>query len=258
MFSDFKIGQSSSSSAAGSDGYWDSELAALLSGSGTMSGGLYAHLRAAHRTGSATAQEQSAMATTAIAGLDSLRNLLRSDTVASLAWLDEVHAIHEQEVLLLEVFSIKARGKVAAQTADEGLDWQAYLTEADRDRLAAIGEMDPAAHGEAVLWAQSYLNRSLLRDTWLEEEITERRAIPLEHPSLFPNPSSGALYVTLPWQAEQIVIYDIQGRNVLSSYPGAAKEVVINLGVLPDGLYILKAISPTGAQWSERFVYQKR
>jgi hypothetical protein len=65
------------------------------------------------------------MATTAIAGLDVLRNLLRSDTVASLAWLDEVHAIHEQEVLLLEVFSIKARGKVAAQTADEGLDWQA-------------------------------------------------------------------------------------------------------------------------------------
>jgi WD40 repeat protein len=74
--------------------------------------------------------------------------------------------------------------------------------------------------------------------------------------TLFPNPTSGTLYVTLPWQSEQINIYDLQGRNVLSSYPGAAKELVINLGALPEGLYILQAISPTGAQWSERFVFQ--
>jgi hypothetical protein len=53
--------------------------------------------------------------------------------------------------------------------------------------------MDPAADGEAVLWAQSYLNRSLLRDTWLEEEITERKAIPARTSISVPQPQQWQL-----------------------------------------------------------------
>jgi hypothetical protein len=60
---------------------------------------------------------------------------------------------------------------------------------------------------------------------------------------IFPNPTSGVVQIVLPdqWSGTPIDlgIYDLVGRKVKDLYSGGAKQLMLDLQTLPDGVYTL-------------------
>jgi hypothetical protein len=63
--------------------------------------------------------------------------------------------------------------------------------------------------------------------------------------SIFPNPVSGAVTIAASAEMQQLNVYDITGRLVASPSP-AGERVVFDTGVLPQGVYLVRALLKDG------------
>ena len=63
--------------------------------------------------------------------------------------------------------------------------------------------------------------------------------------SIFPNPVSGMVIISAESEIEQLSIFDITGRMVVSQSP-AGERVVFDAGALPPGVYLVRALLKDG------------
>jgi len=75
--------------------------------------------------------------------------------------------------------------------------------------------------------------------------ITEPDAVNTTTLSIVPNPVSSVLTIVAPSEMQQLHIFDITGRLAYSQSP-ASNQVVFDTGVLPAGVYLVRALMKDG------------
>ena len=75
---------------------------------------------------------------------------------------------------------------------------------------------------------------------------------------IYPNPSKGILNVSIPSYSGELKInlFDINGREVLSSSENFSIEKSINLKGLESGIYVLKLQGNDGLSYTEKIVLE--
>ena len=63
--------------------------------------------------------------------------------------------------------------------------------------------------------------------------------------SIFPNPVSGIVTISVSAEMQQLTIYDITGRMIENRSP-AGERVVFDTGTLPKGVYLVRALLTDG------------
>lgn len=61
--------------------------------------------------------------------------------------------------------------------------------------------------------------------------------------SVFPNPTTGILHVQCSEQIQQIVIYDLSGRQIMSCIGQAEQPNTLNVNSLTSGLYFIRILT---------------
>ncbi|MCW3122508.1 MAG: hypothetical protein JWQ38_2000 [Flavipsychrobacter sp.] len=94
----------------------------------------------------------------------------------------------------------------------------------------------------------------MVRDT--TQDYTAVQTVTKNDIKIYPNPASSELTVTSPdlSEGEEVLIYNLWGQKVISATTTKKHEVIMNVGTLPSGMYIIQIISPSGSKEVRRFV----
>jgi hypothetical protein len=171
-----------------------------------------------------------------------------------------VSPIGEEEAAWLRAFSVRSaaqeRWLLEPDTAGFG-HWSSRLTEEERDFLEALAMESPAEFGEPVLWAQSFLNRTIIEDQW--QMASARAAGEMAQVNqagfAYPNPTTGLLFLSFEGEGGPLRLLDSEGR-VVREWPAVRDGQSIGLDGLPDGTYLLRLIKVTGGELVHRVVLQ--
>lgn len=72
--------------------------------------------------------------------------------------------------------------------------------------------------------------------------------------SITPNPTSGLLHISSNNLINEVVVFDLLGKQVFSSKYSALNEANLDLSTLQNGAYLLKAISQNGTTETMKFI----
>ncbi len=74
--------------------------------------------------------------------------------------------------------------------------------------------------------------------------------------SVFPNPTTGMLYVQSSEPVQQIVIYDLSGRQIMSCNGQAEQLNAINVNNLNSGIYFIRILTTDNRTSISKFIKQ--
>lgn len=100
------------------------------------------------------------------------------------------------------------------------------------------------------VWRQSFLSGSLMIRPYFGSAATlgvERQTIEPVEWSVYPNPASDR--VTFSGEVAVIELYDMQGRRAAVS-----RQQVVEVGHCPEGLYLVRVITPEGQQHCAKLI----
>ena len=71
--------------------------------------------------------------------------------------------------------------------------------------------------------------------------------------NIYPNPTNDKLYIKAETEIEDVVVYDIYGRHLVTETPSLQDNVAINVENLKSGIYFVK-INTNEGNITKRFV----
>ena len=101
-------------------------------------------------------------------------------------------------------------------------------------------------------WQQSFLSGSLMMRPCFGQSAIVGIATPEANevaPTLYPNPADREVRIDDLPNGSKVTVYDISGRNVLNG-----SEDSINTSCLPDGIYMVRIITPTGTLHNAKLI----
>ena len=101
-------------------------------------------------------------------------------------------------------------------------------------------------------WQQSFLSGSLMMRPCFGQSAIVGITTPETTevvPTLYPNPADREVRIDGLPKGSKVTVYDISGRKVLSG-----SEDSINTSCLPDGIYMVRIITPTGTLHTAKLI----
>ncbi|MBI1191882.1 MAG: T9SS type A sorting domain-containing protein, partial [Bacteroidetes bacterium] len=222
--------------------YRESEIDALLASpipSG-ISGGLYAFLSAAYRSGFVNDKVQALLGQSSIEGLALTEEIYRQGNFDSaLTVLNGLTPVNIEESLLRDVWSIR----LSHAASDPNPDW----TENEALSLRDIAYRDLEDAGSAAILAQSLLGLTTLPNDWIAVEFEERLASNLPDLNrIYPNPAQTIVFLDASTEPASAVLTDLQGQVLPVIRMEAESTVSVDISNLPQGLYLVQITKDSG------------
>jgi len=222
--------------------YRESEIDDLLTSPNPsgISGGLYAFLAAAYRSGFVNDKVQAMLGQTNIEGLALIEELYRQGSFDSaLTVLNGLTPVNIEESLLREVWSIR----LSHIASDPNLNW----TEDEAQSLREIAYNDLEDAGSAAILAQSLLGLTTLPNDWIAVESEERVVSNLpELNRIYPNPAQTVVFLGASTEPASAVLTDLQGQVLRAIRMESESTVGVDISNLPQGLYLVQITKDSG------------
>ena len=222
--------------------YRESEIDALLTSPNPtgISGGLYAFLAAAYRSGIVNDKVQALLGQTSIADLALIEAMYREGNLSSaLTVLNGLTPINTEESLLRDVWSIRLNHA----SSDPYLTWN----EEDAQSLREIAYRDLEDAGSAAILAQSILGLTLLPNDWIAEESADRLASTASNLNrIYPNPAQTVVFLDTNSEPASAVLTDLQGQVLRSIRIQAESMGSVDISNLHQGLYLIQISKDSG------------
>ena len=225
---------------------------ALMLGSGTaLSRSLYHYLRLAYKYPEQDAHVQTLLGWTAIASLDSIRGAWQQgDIVGAKEMVERLPVSNHEENLLKATWSTRIQRELDTTRTN-------WLPE-EQELLDNIAYSDFGEAGSAAIFAQSLLGITWLPDEWHVDDQEERiLKNEVSKVSIVPNPAVNTIYLLNAGEYQTIVITDIQSKTWLSQPLSGQAYQSIQVGTLPNGMYIVQLVHPTGETTSLKLLIQR-
>jgi hypothetical protein len=135
-------------------------------------------------------------------------------------------------------------------------NWTSKLTEDERTYLEALSLEAPSEFGEAVHWAQSFLNRTIIGDRWQDEAARQALQSDLYRTSSFayPNPASNSVVLSLEQDGGDLILLDLAGRVVRQWRHVQNGQVVQWEGVTAGSYFLHYEPKEGGVQTQQLFI----
>jgi hypothetical protein len=169
-------------------------------------------------------------------------------------------AIGPEEEAWMRAFAIRAAAQsrwLLDPDTSAFHNWTSRLTDDERTYLEALSLEAPSEFGEAVHWAQSFLNRTIIGDRWQDEAARQASQSDRYRTSSFayPNPASNSVVLSLEQDGGDLILLDLAGR-VIRQWLNVQNGQVVQWEEVPAGSYFLHYENEEGVVRTQQLVIE--
>ena len=170
-------------------------------------------------------------------------------------------AIGPEEAAWLRAFAIRSAAQsrwLLDPDTSAFRNWTSKLTDDERTYLEALSLEAPSEFGEAVHWAQSFLNRTIIGDRWQDEAARQASQSDRYRTSTFayPNPATNSVVLSLEREGGDLMLLDLAGR-VIREWRHVQNGQVVQWEGVTAGSYLLHYETQDGRVQTQQLFMEK-